>query len=96
MKPVHLREGNLLYSKSADLNVAHILIVSVMLDCFVTLWTAAHQASLSLPCHFIGENTGVSCHSLLQGTLWIQGSNLRLLPLMYWQADSLPLAILLG
>ena len=39
----------------------------------------------------MGKNTGVSCHYLLQGTLWIQGLNLRLLHLMHWQADSLPL-----
>ena len=37
-----------------------------------------------------GKNTGVSCHALLQGTL--QGSNLQLLSLLHWQADSLPLA----
>ena len=48
MKPVHIREGNLLYSKSTDLNVAHVLSLSVMLDSFVTLWIVAHQASLSM------------------------------------------------
>ena len=39
----------------------------------------------------MGKKAGVSCHYLLQGTLCIQGLNLRLLHLMHWQADSLPL-----
>ena len=38
---------------------------------------------------FPGKNTGVGCHSLLQGLFPNQGSNLHLL---HWQADSLPLA----
>ena len=32
---------------------------------FATLWTAAHQASLSIDCP--GKDTGVGCHFLLQG-----------------------------
>ena len=53
---------------------------------FVTLWTVAHQA----PClwSFLGKNTGVGCHFLLQGIFLTQGSNLRLL---HWQASSLSL-----
>ena len=35
---------------------------------------------------------GVRCNALLQGIFWTQGSNLRLLHLLHWQADSLPLA----
>ena len=31
---------------------------------FATLWTVAHQASLSMG--FSGKNTGVDCHALLQ------------------------------
>ena len=37
----------------------------------------------------LGKNTGVGCHSLLQGIFLTQGSNLYLL-LLLWQADSLP------
>ena len=33
----------------------------------------------------------MSCHFLLQGTFLTQGSNPYLLPLLHWQADSLPL-----
>ena len=39
-----------------------------------------------------GKNTGVGCHSLLQGTFPTQESNLYLLCLLHWQAGSLPLA----
>ena len=34
----------------------------------------------------------MDCHALLQGIFLIQGSNLRLLCLLHWQAGSLPLA----
>ena len=52
-----------------------------------TSWTMAHQAPLSWDSP--GKNTGMGCHSLLQGILPIQGSNLCLL---HWQAGSLPVA----
>ena len=38
-----------------------------------------------------GKNTGVGCHSLLQGIFQTQGSNQHLLGLLHWQAGSLPL-----
>ena len=38
------------------------------------------------------QNTGASCHSLLQRIYLSQGSNLCLLSLLHWQEDSLPLA----
>ena len=37
---------------------------------------------------FPGKNTGVGCRALLQGSFLTQGSNL---PLLHWQAESLPL-----
>ena len=40
---------------------------------------------------FPGKNTGVGCHSLLQGIFPTQGLNPRLLDLLHWQAGSLPL-----
>ena len=40
---------------------------------------------------FSGKNTGVSCHFLLQGIFPTQGWNPRLLCLLHWQMDSLPL-----
>ena len=39
-----------------------------------------------------GKNAGVGCHVLLQGIFLTQGSSLHLLPLLHWQASSLPLA----
>ena len=54
---------------------------------FVTPWTA--PARLLCPWGSPGKNTGVGCHLLLQGLFL--GSNLRLLCLLHWQADPLPL-----
>ena len=53
-----------------------------------TLWTVAHQASLSMG--FSGKNTGVDCHALLQGIFLTQGSKPHLC-LLHWQAGLLPL-----
>ena len=39
---------------------------------FVTLWTLAHQAPLSI---VFSKKTGVGCHALLQGIFSTQGSN---------------------
>ena len=55
----------------------------------VTPWPVAHQASLSMG--FSTKNTGVGCRDLLQGIFPSQGSNPRLLHLLNWRADSLPL-----
>ena len=38
-----------------------------------------------------GKNTGVDCHTLLQGIFPTQGSNPCLLHLLHWQVCSLPL-----
>ena len=43
------------------------------------------------PWNFPGKNTGIGFHFLLQGIFPTQGSNLHLLSLLHWQADSLPL-----
>ena len=40
---------------------------------FATLWTIAHQAPLSM--EHSHQNTGVGCHSLLQGIFRTQGLN---------------------
>ena len=41
--------------------------------------------------NFPGKNTEGGCHFLLQGIFPTQGSNSRLLGLLYWQMGSLPL-----
>ena len=56
----------------------------------MTPWTIAHQAPLSMG--FCSKNTGMSCHFLQKGFFQSQGSNLSLLLLCHWQADSLPLS----
>ena len=48
------------------------------------------------PWDFPGKNTEVGCHFLLQGIFPTQGSNLHLLCLLHWQADSWPLSKLGG
>ena len=40
---------------------------------YVTPWAVAHQAPLFMG--FSSKNTGVGCHSLLQGIFTTQGSN---------------------
>ena len=45
----------------------------------VTPCTVAHQAPLENPRDSPGKNTGVGCHSLLQGIFPAQGSNSCLL-----------------
>ena len=47
---------------------------------------------LLCPWHFLGKDTGVGCHFFLQGIFLTQGSNPRLLHLLHWQVDSLPLS----
>ena len=49
---------------------------------------------LLCPWDFPGKNTSVGCHFLLQGIFLTQGSNLRFLPLLHWQMDSLLLCYL--
>ena len=54
---------------------------------FVTPWTIAHQAPLSMDSP--GKNTGVGCHDRI---FQAQGSNPHFLSLMHWQAASLSLS----
>ena len=62
-------------------------VCSVVSDS-VTPWTVESTRLLCL-WDSPGQNTGVGCHSLLQGIFLTQELNLRLL---YWQADSLLLS----
>ena len=51
-----------------------------------------YPASLLCPWDFLGKNTGVGFHSLLQGALLTQGSDPHLQCLLHWQAHFLPLS----
>ena len=69
-------------------NTCAVLSHSVVSDS-ATPWTGTRQAPLSMDSP--GKNSGVGCPALLQGIFPAQGSNLRLLRLLHWQAGSLPL-----
>ena len=58
----------------------------------LTLWPHGFwPARLLCPWDSPGMNTGVGCHSLLQGIFLTQGLNPSLLGFLKWQAGSLPL-----
>ena len=61
---------------------------SVVSDSLWSMDCIGHQAP---PWNFPGKNTGLGCHFLFQGIFPTPGLNLRLLCLLHWQADSLPL-----
>ena len=66
--------------------------INVVLSCvqlFVTAWTVAHWAPLSLEFSRQEYWSGLSFSFL--GIFPTQGSNLCFLHLLHWQADSLPL-----
>ena len=50
--------------------------------------------SLLCPWDLPGKKPRAGCHFQLQGIFQTQGSNPRLLHLLYWQVDSLPLCCL--
>ena len=58
---------------------------------FVTLWTVAHQASLSMG--FSRQEYWSGLPFPIQGIFPTQGLNRCLLCLLHWQAGSLPLAL---
>ena len=80
----HSQKPERIWSRRRVVRIACVLSRFSCVWLFGTLWTAGHHASLS-------GSTGVGCRFLLQGIFPTQGSNLRLLRLMLWQAGSLPL-----
>ena len=73
-----------------------VLPCSPVLSCHSVMCSALRPrrlwpSSLLCPWNFPGKNTGQGCHFLLQNIFPTQGSNLCLLYLLNWQADSLPL-----
>ena len=76
--------------------------IPVLISILLSLWSLSvlfdplqpyglYPARLLSPWDFPGKNTGVGYHFLLQGIFLTQGSNPHLLPILHWQADSLPL-----
>ena len=79
LSPIGLNQGACMHAKSLQL--------------CMTLWPyGLYPAKLLCPWDSPGKPTGVCCHALLRGIFPTQGSNLRLLHLLHWQAGSLPLA----
>ena len=70
-------------------------ISNYALSCSVksdSLWPhELYPVRLLRPWDFPGTNTGRSFYFLLQGIFLSQGSNLKLLHFLHWQADALPL-----
>ena len=66
-------------------------VCSVMFGFFVTLWTVARQAPLSMG-FFQARILEWVAISSSRGIFPAQGSNLSLLCLLHWQLDSLPLS----
>ena len=64
-----------------------------MLSHFSCVWLCnpMEPARLLCPWDSLGKNTGAGCLALLQGIFLTQGSNLCILHLLHWQADSSPL-----
>ena len=69
----------------APFKYACVLSHSVLSDSSLPQWTVVHQAPVD---GFSRQEYRVDCHVLLQGIFLTQGSNLCLLCLLYWQADS--------
>ena len=65
----------IIFTKEKCVCVCTLVLSHVHL--FETPWTLAHQ--LLYWWNFPGKNTGVGCHSLLQGIFWTQGWNQCLL-----------------
>ena len=73
MRFTNIMEGDLIYSTSTDLNVVCCMLSHFSLvQLFVTLWTVAHQAPLSMG--FSRQECWRGCHSLLQGIIPITTS----------------------
>ena len=72
--------------------VYELSVCSVAQSC-PTLWNPMDYSPRRLlyPWNFSGKNTGVGCYFLLRGIFKTQESNLSLLHLLHWQAESLPL-----
>ena len=62
-------------------------------DCLLRSQSEQAVASVAVKLVWISQaRVGVGCHFLLQGIFLTQGLNPRLLRLLRWQVDSLPLS----
>ena len=80
------------FQRDKDMSIIVLCSVAQLYPTLCDHWTIAHQALC--PWNFPGKNTGVGCHSLLQGIFLTQGSNLNLLQVDFyhcatWEATSI-------
>ena len=71
-------------------NTHEVLSCSVVSESLATPWTVARQAPLSV--RFPRQEYWSGLPFPPPGIFPTQGSNLNLLPLLHWQADSLPVS----
>ena len=70
------------------INYCVYVCVCSVAQSYPTLWAPMdYTCQESCSWNFPDENTGVSCHFLLQGIFLTQGLNPHLLYLLHWQAD---------
>ena len=66
--------------------ITNMLSLFSRVQLFVTLWTVAHQAPLSMG--FSRQEYWTELHALFQGIFLTQGSNPCLLCLLHWETGS--------
>ena len=90
--PIFSLETGNIHPKSSELSILMTMMYSTSQLC-LTLWPhGLYPARFLCPWNSPAKNTGVGCHSYSRRFFPTQWSNLCLLHLLLWQADSLPLA----
>ena len=74
------------------MNSAYTHASKLLQSCLTLCNAMDYSPPGSCPWDSPGKDTGVGFHVLLQGIFPTQGSNVRLLSLLHWQAGSLPLS----
>ena len=89
---IQYKKNDLCFSNfSSSIELTEAVVILHVCACSVAQLYLTH-ARLLCPWEFLGQNTGVGCHFLLQGIFLTQGSNPSLLCLLHWQAGSLSLS----
>ena len=91
-----VEDGHALWLPSCVLIIKALCSCSVPQSCLTLRPRGLQPTRLLCLWGFLGKNTGVGCHFLLQGIFSTQGSNPRLLRLLHWHVDSLLLGHLGG
>ena len=84
-----------MYLLQQNLKIAKTVHLSYVFACVLSSTQRPYglqPTRLLCPQNFLGKNTVVGCHVLLQGIFPTQGSNSHLLCLLHWRVSSLSLA----